>query len=94
MNKKEFISVGLMSGTSMDGVDLSIIKSDGNEDYTSILNEYFPYDDLLHQELTNLRDKIHNLSDLKKYEKNLKDLERKITIFSSKITNKVLIVAK
>ena len=27
---KSFYSLGLMSGTSMDGVDVSIINSDGN----------------------------------------------------------------
>ena len=30
MKKKIFTSIGLMSGTSLDGVDLSVIKSDGN----------------------------------------------------------------
>ena len=29
MKKKLYTSIGLMSGTSMDGVDLSIISSDG-----------------------------------------------------------------
>ena len=30
---KEYTSLGLMSGTSGDGVDASIIKSDGNYKY-------------------------------------------------------------
>ena len=29
--KKIYTSLGLMSGTSMDGVDASIIKSDGED---------------------------------------------------------------
>ena len=33
-----------MSGTSMDGIDLSIIKSDGNNEFSSILDKYYEYD--------------------------------------------------
>ena len=29
----------------MDGVDLSVIKSDGFDEYTNILDEYYKYDD-------------------------------------------------
>ena len=32
-----------MSGTSMDGVDVSVISSDGYDQFTIILNEYFEY---------------------------------------------------
>ena len=32
---KIYTSMGLMSGTSLDGVDVSIIKSDGNKELMS-----------------------------------------------------------
>ena len=38
---KEYTSLGLMSGTSGDGVDASIIKSDGLSKYDVILNKYY-----------------------------------------------------
>ncbi len=79
-----------MSGTSMDGVDLSVIKSDGYDEYTSILDEYHEYGDELFKSITSLRDKIHKKSDLDKYKHNLTYLEREITLFHSEIINKVL----
>ena len=41
---RNFFSLGLMSGTSIDGVDASIIKSDGENHYKVILDNYFKYD--------------------------------------------------
>ena len=40
---KIYTALGLMSGTSMDGVDASIIQSDGNSKYNAILDRYFEY---------------------------------------------------
>ena len=37
---KSFYSLGLMSGTSGDGVDASIIQSDGDTHYKVILDKY------------------------------------------------------
>ena len=44
MKKKLFTAIGLMSGTSIDGVDLSLIKSDGNNEFVSILDNYCEYE--------------------------------------------------
>ena len=41
---KSYCSLGLMSGTSADGVDASIIQSDGDTGYKVILEKYFKYD--------------------------------------------------
>ena len=65
MKKKLFSAMGLMSGTSMDGVDISIIKSDGNKDISFIFNEYFEYDLSLYKQIVNVRDLVLNVSDLK-----------------------------
>ena len=40
---KSYYSLGLMSGTSMDGVDASIIQSDGETKYEVIIDKYFDY---------------------------------------------------
>ena len=41
---KSYYSLGLMSGTSGDGVDASVIQSDGDTQYKVIKNKYFEYD--------------------------------------------------
>ena len=41
--EKIYTALGLMSGTSGDGVDISIITSDGIGQYSEILNKYFEY---------------------------------------------------
>ena len=90
MKKKVFTSLGLMTGTSMDGVDLSIIKSDGYSEFTPIFDKYYEFNDDLRKKLTDLRRKIHISSDLKKYSDELRLIEKKLTFFHTNIVTEVL----
>ena len=83
--QKNWISLGLMSGTSGDGVDASIINTDGINQYDSVKDKYFEYDLNLYRDIHNLKDKIHKIEHLKIYEDQIDNLERKITIFHAKI---------
>ena len=87
---KIYTALGLMSGTSMDGVDASIIKSDGKSKYKLILDKYFEYPKTIYNNLTALRDKIKSSKDLKKHLKQIKSVEKEITIFHAKAVNEVL----
>ena len=91
--QKEYISLGLMSGTSGDGVDTSLIISNGIDKYESIQNKYFEYDGNIYKTYHSLKEKINNKNDLKKFSLELSDLERKITIFHAKIVKDLKINA-
>ena len=86
---EEYTSLGLMSGTSGDGVDASIIQSNGSSMYKAIKDKYYEYDSQIYQEIHNLKEKIYNPSDIKTFHKELIDLERKITLFHAKVVKEI-----
>ena len=92
--EKIYTALGLMSGTSMDGVDVSVINSDGNADYFGVFDQYFEYNKELYQKLINLRDKIINLEDLKINFKEIKLIEREITLFHAEVVNQIVKTSK
>ncbi len=94
MKQKLYTSMGLMSGTSMDGVDISIIQSDGQYQFYNILDEYFDYDVKLQTELIRLRNLVLDKNDLSKYSKELGNLERKITVFHAEKIKQILLKYK
>ncbi len=87
---KEYTALGLMSGTSMDGIDTSIIQSDGESKYKVIKDKYFEYPQAIYKRLIKLRDKIKRSKDLKKFSKEIKNAEKEITLFHAKVVNEIL----
>ena len=87
---KNYYSLGLMSGTSMDGVDASIIQTNGKSKFKAILDKYFEYPKDIYQDLTKLRDKIKKRKDLKKFKKKIKSIEKNITLFHAKAANEII----
>ena len=63
---KNFYSLGLMSGTSIDGIDASIIKSDGEQFLDIVDNLYLKYGKELRLELKSVIDSCSSKDDFKK----------------------------
>ena len=84
MNEK-YTSLGLMSGTSGDGVDASVINSNGIDEYTEITNKYFEYNKEIYQSIHSTKEKIFNINDLKKYLMILKNSREKLLYFMPKL---------
>tara|TARA_B100000700_G_scaffold31140_1_gene29864 strand:- start:114 stop:1214 length:1101 start_codon:yes stop_codon:yes gene_type:complete len=91
---KIYTALGLMSGTSMDGVDASIIDSDGDIEFSIKTDKYFEYGDELRQKLVKIRKKVSVFEDLKSYSDEIKSLEREITIFHANAVNKIIETSK
>ena len=83
--QKKYTSIGLMSGTSGDGVDASIIYSNGIDQFEAIKDKYFEYDSNIYASIHSLKEKIFTINCLQKLSKELLDLERRITLFHAKI---------
>jgi len=74
-----------MSGTSGDGVDASVINSDGEKHYKVLINKYFQYSDEISQNIYILKRNINKIDDVKKFSTEINELERKITLFHSNV---------
>ena len=86
---KNIVCIGLMSGTSGDGMDASIAVSDGENNFKVLLNEYSLYPKEIYHEYHKLKENVLNFEDINKNSKKLRGLERKITIFTSSFVEKI-----
>ena len=84
------IALGLMSGTSLDGVDASIIKSDGDNILEIIDNRYFSYPLNFKNRLSSFIEKITKKDDIYKNIDEYNSLEREITSYHSQISQDII----
>tara|TARA_B100002019_G_scaffold57639_1_gene49503 strand:- start:49 stop:1185 length:1137 start_codon:yes stop_codon:yes gene_type:complete len=90
MKKKLFNSLGIMSGTSMDGLDISLIKTDGKNYFERILDRYYDFPKNLYEKLIRLRKIINSKEDLDNHQTEIKDTERIFTLFHATMINDVM----
>ena len=81
-------ALGLMSGTSMDGIDASLIRSDGENNIEIVGNLYNKYDPELKNALYQFCKKINSRKDIDQNFNEFIDLEREITIKHAEIASK------
>ncbi len=84
MQQKEiYTAIGLMSGTSMDGVDLALIESDGKSIIKNKKFAYVAYDENFKRHLESIIYKRPTLEEIK-------TVEREFTLLNAKIVNDFL----
>ena len=87
---KNFYSLGLMSGTSMDGIDLSIIKSDG-EKVAKIIDEmYMKYDPQFKKRLAKIVKLCTSKNKFTRFKEEIDDIERELTFYHAKACNLII----
>ena len=80
---KIYTALGTMSGTSLDGIDFSIIHTDGEEYLSLSDNSYLEFSNNLKQKIRSIKSKITSTAECKKVinSKEYKDLSKEITMF-------------
>ncbi len=87
----EYIALGCMTGTSLDGIDCSLIKSDGLTDVSEISNIFTPYSKKLQKELSKIIDNNY-LDNLKVFELLNNEYQSAINALISKCKTKIDVI--
>ncbi len=83
-------SLGLMSGTSLDGIDASIINSDGKSQLEVKANNFYQYKGEFRQKLRDYIKNIYSIEDIKNSINEYKNLENEITLLHSEISKQII----
>jgi anhydro-N-acetylmuramic acid kinase len=87
--EKNLLALGFMSGTSGDGVDSSVISSNGKDSIIIKFNRFDPYPPKLSNKIHRIKENISKIQDLLKYNSDIDELEREITDFHVDIAIKI-----
>ncbi len=79
--EKNLSALGFMSGTSGDGVDTSVISSNGKDSIDIKYNRFVPYPKNLTNKIFKVKESILEMQDLLKYSSEINKLELEITNF-------------
>ncbi len=88
--EKNLSALGFMSGTSGDGVDTSVISSNGKDTINIKYNRFDPYPTSLSNKIHRVKESILEMQDLLKYSSEIDKLELEITDFHVDIAIKVI----
>ena len=80
--EKNLSALGFMSGTSGDGVDTSVISSNGKDTINIRYNRFDPYPKSLSKKIHRVKESISKMQDLLKYSSEIDKLELEILIFT------------
>ena len=86
--EKNLSALGFMSGTSGDGVDTSVISSNGKDTINIKYNRFDPYPTSLSSKIHRVKENILEMQDLLKYSSDIEELEKQITDFHADIAIK------
>ena len=87
---KSFNSLGLMSGTSGDGIDASVIETDGKTQYKVLKNQFFEYPFSITRKIHKLKEEITNPNELLTHSKDIELIAEQITDYHANAANEMI----
>ena len=86
INTKKFNAIGLMSGTSADGVDIALIKTNGKEQIKMETSDYYPFTNSFSKKIKSIFKKKINFNEYKR-KKRIIEIEDEFTLMNYSIIN-------